>query len=73
MFWVGPHEVLFRVMPPQERRGTVGVGPEVGHGDAQRTGASLQWRKIERARLVQPEEKAPKRYHQDLPVIKVIK
>jgi len=31
---------------------TVGVGPEEGCKDAQRTGASLLWRKVEGAGLV---------------------
>jgi len=46
------------------------MGPEEGHRDTQRPGAPLQQRKVERARLAQPGEKAPERHHHSLPVIK---
>jgi len=55
----------------QESFGAVGEGPEEGHEDDQRAGASPLRRQAEGAGLVHPgEEKAVSRPHWSLPVLK---
>jgi len=57
--------------PAQSRCGTVGVGPEEGHENAERAGAPLLWRQAEGAELIQcGEEKAPAKPYCRLPVLK---